>query len=472
MWVNLLVQNYKTKLKQNIRMIWSGISLIADYLAVLLAEIIALYFSEENFSQIDLFIVIPFIYIAFIAAARTYRRIIPFWQRVESLFYSSIYSIIVIFFVRASSTEQSIAFLALLWLFSFIGLIVMRYILKRFLDERKVFKIPLLIIGAQKEALAFTRSINSDIGMSSYNIVGLISDQTPVKELQGYPLLGDFNNIEKIIKNTGINNVLIAVPYLDQAKLKNIIHRAQPLVKNIYIIPNLTAIPMGGIDVETFFTEKIMLIRIHNNLERRFNRIIKYLFDMIVTIVGTICISPLLIAIAIWIYKDSPGPVIFKHIRVGKDGKEFPCYKFRSMCIDAKEKLEELLQNNPEARAEWERDFKLKHDPRITKSGAFLRKTSLDELPQLFNVLKGEMSLVGPRPIIKAEMERYGEHIDDYLMVRPGIAGMWQCSGRNDIDYTERVQMDSWYVRNWSVWLDIMILWRTFKAVFAKKGAY
>lgn len=472
MWVNLLVQNYKTKLKQNIRMIWSGISLIADYLAVLLAEIIALYFSEENFSQIDLFIVIPFIYIAFIAAARTYRRIIPFWQRVESLFYSSIYSIIVIFFVRASSTEQSIAFLALLWLFSFIGLIVMRYILKRFLDERKVFKIPLLIIGAQKEALAFTRSINSDIGMSSYNIVGLISDQTPVKELQGYPLLGAFNNIEKIIKNTGINNVLIAVPYLDQAKLKNIIHRAQPLVKNIYIIPNLTAIPMGGIDVETFFTEKIMLIRIRNNLERRFNRIIKYLFDMIVTIVGTICISPLLIAIAIWIYKDSPGPVIFKHIRVGKDGKEFPCYKFRSMCIDAKEKLEELLQNNPEARAEWERDFKLKHDPRITKSGAFLRKTSLDELPQLFNVLKGEMSLVGPRPIIKAEMERYGEHIDDYLMVRPGIAGMWQCSGRNDIDYTERVHMDSWYVRNWSVWLDIMILWRTFKAVFAKKGAY
>lgn len=472
MWVNLLVQNYKTKLKQNIRMIWSGISLIADYLAVLLAEIIALYFSEENFSQIDLFIVIPFIYIAFIAATRTYRRIIPFWQRVESLFYSSIYSIIVIFFVRASSTEQSIAFLALLWLFSFIGLIVMRYILKRFLDERKVFKIPLLIIGAQKEALAFTRSINSDIGMSSYNIVGLISDQTPVKELQGYPLLGDFNNIEKIIKNTGINNVLIAVPYLDQAKLKNIIHRAQPLVKNIYIIPNLTAIPMGGIDVETFFTEKIMLIRIRNNLERRFNRIIKYLFDMIVTIVGTICISPLLIAIAIWIYKDSPGPVIFKHIRVGKDGKEFPCYKFRSMCIDAKEKLEELLQNNPEARAEWERDFKLKHDPRITKSGAFLRKTSLDELPQLFNVLKGEMSLVGPRPIIKAEMERYGEHIDDYLMVRPGIAGMWQCSGRNDIDYTERVHMDSWYVRNWSVWLDIMILWRTFKAVFAKKGAY
>ena len=215
-----------------------------------------------------------------------------------------------------------------------------------------------------------------------------------------------------------------------------------------------------------------MLIRVRNNLERRFNRIIKYLFDMILTIVGTICISPLLVIIAIWIYKDSPGPVIFKHMRVGKDGKEFPCYKFRSMCVDAKEKLEELLQNDPEARAEWERDFKLKNDPRITKSGAFLRRTSLDELPQIFNVLKGEMSLVGPRPIIKDEMERYGNYINDYLMVKPGITGMWQCSGRNDIGYTERVHMDSWYVRNWSVWLDIMLLWRTFKAVFAKKGAY
>lgn len=474
--MNLLAQNYKTNLKQNIRIIWSGISLMTDYLAILLAEMIAMYFSEENLRYIDLFIVIPFIYIAFIAAARTYRRTIPFWQRVESLFYSSIYSIIAIllfFFVSANSTEHSIAFLALLWLASFICLIIVRYLLKRILDERKIFKIPLLIIGAQEEALAFTRSINNDIGMSSYKIVGLISDKTPIKGLEKYPLLGDFKDIEEIIKTTGINNVLIAIPYLEQVKMQNIIHRVQPLVKNICIIPNLTAIPMGGgIDVETFFTEKIMLIRVRNNLERRLNRIIKYLFDMILTIVGTICISPLLVIIAIWIYKDSPGPVIFKHMRVGKDGKEFPCYKFRSMCVDAKEKLEELLQNDPEARAEWERDFKLKHDPRITKSGAFLRKTSLDELPQIFNVLKGEMSLVGPRPIIKAEMQRYGNYINDYLMVRPGIAGMWQCSGRNDVDYTERVHMDSWYVRNWSVWLDIMILWRTFKAVFAKRGAY
>lgn len=142
------------------------------------------------------------------------------------------------------------------------------------------------------------------------------------------------------------------------------------------------------------------------------------------------------------------------------------------MCIDAKEKLEKLLDTDPEVRAEWEKDFKLKNDPRITKSGAFLRKTSLDELPQIFNVLKGEMSLVGPRPIIKAEMERYGEYINDYLMVKPGITGMWQVSGRNDIDYTERVLLDSWYVRNWSIWIDLVMLFKTIAVVLFRKGAY
>ena len=142
------------------------------------------------------------------------------------------------------------------------------------------------------------------------------------------------------------------------------------------------------------------------------------------------------------------------------------------MCVDADKKLKELLEHDPEAKAEWEKDFKLKHDPRITKSGEFLRKTSLDELPQIFNVLKGEMSLVGPRPIIQDEVPRYGKFIDDYYMVRPGITGMWQTSGRSDIDYDERVQMDTWYVRNWSIWFDIVLLWRTFSVVLNKKGAY
>ena len=158
--------------------------------------------------------------------------------------------------------------------------------------------------------------------------------------------------------------------------------------------------------------------------------------------------------------------------RVGLNGKEFNCYKVRSMCVDADVKLKELLERDPEARKEWETEFKLKNDPRITKSGAFLRKTSLDELPQLFNVLKGEMSLVGPRPIIQDEVPKYGPYIKDFYMVRPGVTGMWQTSGRSDTTYDERVQMDTWYVRNWNVWFDIVLIWRTIAVVLKHKGAY
>jgi undecaprenyl-phosphate galactose phosphotransferase len=150
----------------------------------------------------------------------------------------------------------------------------------------------------------------------------------------------------------------------------------------------------------------------------------------------------------------------------------FDCLKFRTMVPDAAGVLKQLLDTNPGARAEWGRDFKLKDDPRITSIGAFLRRTSLDELPQLWNVLKGEMSLVGPRPIIEVELERYGEEVGYYLETRPGITGLWQISGRNNTSYDDRVALDCWYVRNWSLWYDLVILVKTVRVVLWREGAY
>ena len=200
---------------------------------------------------------------------------------------------------------------------------------------------------------------------------------------------------------------------------------------------------------------------------------IKTIFDFTLTLLGTICISPLLAYIAYRIKKEDPGPVIFKHIRIGKDGKPFPCYKFRSMVTNSAEMLEKYLAENPAAKAEWERDFKLKNDPRITPIGKFLRRTSLDELPQIFNVLKGEMSLVGPRPVVQEELDKYyGDAVKEYCSIRPGITGLWQVSGRSDLDYTERVFLDQWYVKNRNLKLDIKILWQTIGVVLMKKGAY
>lgn len=196
------------------------------------------------------------------------------------------------------------------------------------------------------------------------------------------------------------------------------------------------------------------------------------MIDYILVLVGLLFFWPLLLLIAVWIYLDSPGPVVFKHMRIGKNGRPFPCYKFRTMCVDADLCLAALLEKYPDARNEWEKNYKLKNDPRITGSGAFLRKTSLDELPQIFNVLRGEMSLVGPRPVTEKELVLYGEYLVDYLSVKPGITGMWQVNGRSNTTYAERVQMDSWYVHNWSLLLDLELLCKTFVVGLTHNGAY
>ena len=459
------------------------IFILLDYLAVVAAEQGAVYVrnffweysSMLHISWLNHWIIFPTLYLFFIHINQLYSRRMPFYREVECLFRSCCYatvSIIFVLYVVQLAAHTSRLFVGLFGIFTFMFVTFLRYLVKNFLCSKKLLQIPVLIIGAGKTAELLAKGITQDAGMG-YKIIGLLEDNEVYKGiLCKFPVLGNFSEAEQIIKKLGVRHVFIAAPGLEEHKLGMLIYRIQPLVENIGVIPNLVNVPTGGVEVETLFNEKLLILRLKNNLARPLNRIVKIIFDYTLTLIGGLLILPLLIFIAGWIYKDSPGPVIFKHIRIGKDGKPFPCYKFRTMCVDAKAKLEELLKNDPAARSEWEHDFKLKNDPRITKSGAFLRKTSLDELPQIFNVLRGEMSLVGPRPVIYEELSRYKEFVGDYVMVRPGITGLWQVSGRSDTTYDERVQMDSWYVRNWSVWLDVMLLCRTVKSVIKCKGAY
>ncbi|MEM7812989.1 MAG: undecaprenyl-phosphate galactose phosphotransferase WbaP [Planctomycetota bacterium] len=207
-------------------------------------------------------------------------------------------------------------------------------------------------------------------------------------------------------------------------------------------------------------------------------RILKRTIDLVAVICGGSVISPLLIAIAIAIKLTSPGPIFYGQKRIGRRRREFTAWKFRSMVVDADARLERYLAEHPELRAEWEATHKLKNDPRVTSVGRVLRQTSLDELPQLWNVLVGEMSLVGPRPIVddprfdREYVESHPEAYSLYARVRPGITGLWQVSGRNAHTYERRPQLDQYYVRNWSAWLDIYLLTRTVKAVLCREGAY
>jgi Undecaprenyl-phosphate galactose phosphotransferase WbaP len=198
----------------------------------------------------------------------------------------------------------------------------------------------------------------------------------------------------------------------------------------------------------------------------------KRMLDVAAAVCAAVLCSPLLLALGVWTYISSPGPIFFGHERIGKDGRRFKVWKFRTMVTNAQEILEQHLAENPAAQAEWDATYKLQNDPRITTVGHLLRKTSLDELPQLLNVIKGEMSLVGPRPIVTGEIDRYADTYETYLRVRPGITGFWQVSGRNLTTYDRRVELDRFYVRNWSIWFDLYVLGRTIKTVVCREGAF
>jgi undecaprenyl-phosphate galactose phosphotransferase len=240
---------------------------------------------------------------------------------------------------------------------------------------------------------------------------------------------------------------------------------------DIDIISPLRGLPINNTRVTHFFSRDLLSLRIHNNLGRPLPRLLKRGFDLAAAGLLLLFLAPLMAAIALKLRLVDKGPVLFAHARVGRDGETFRCLKFRSMVPNAKEALERLLASDPAARAEWERDYKLRDDPRITPFGRLLRRTSLDELPQLINVLRGEMSLVGPRPLPADDGDYLGD-VRRRLLVRPGITGLWQVSGRSDLSWDEAVRLDLYYVDNWSLTYDLGILWRTIWVVLRRKGAY
>ena len=458
--------------------------MIFDYVGIVLTEYLAFtirnavdfwsrveYFYPEEY----IFGFVPLLFIIFLGHSRSYRQMKPVVETMREIFLSVFYgwvaSIITIYFLQAG-LRASRSFIILFGLLALFDVCIIRYCVLKFLKLKNIFCEPVIIIGAGLTAERLIKFSQEDLGYR-YKIVGLIDDHPVSKILPDkFKLLGGFSDAKKIIRKFKVRTVIIAAPGISKNQLNDLITDIQPRVKNISFIPDLIGTPMASVDASILFSEKILMLNLRNNLSRRYNRIIKRIFDLTATIFGGILILPIILIIAVAVGIDNRGRIIFAHKRVGMHGKKFYCYKFQTMIPDAQEVLKKYLAENPAAKIEWEESFKLTNDPRVTKLGNFLRRTSLDELPQLWNVILGDMSLVGPRPIVEKEIIKYGENIREYYQVLPGITGMWQVSGRSDTTYPERVAMDTWYVRNWSVWIDIMYLFKTVKAVIAEKGAY
>ena len=348
-----------------------------------------------------------------------------------------------------------------------LGRTVAKYVLHHFeLWGREV-----VILGAGNAGRRVARALQQR-PLDGLRPVALFDDD-PAKrdtEIEGLRVAGTLQDAQTYARAQGVRHAIVAISHASDATLMQLLNTQGRAFKQVQFVPHIEGLPVYGVRAGSL--DNLLALEVDNALNSKLNQSVKRALDLVGVVVGGLIISPFLLLLMLAIYIDSPGRVFFGHRRVGQDGEHFMTWKFRTMVPNAQEVLEEHLARDPLLAQEWQTSFKLQHDPRITRVGKFLRKTSLDELPQLWNVLVGEMSLVGPRPIIDEEVPRYASAFELYKLVRPGMTGHWQVSGRSDTDYPHRVALDSFYIRNWSVWLDIVILMATVKVVLEGDGAY
>jgi len=344
-----------------------------------------------------------------------------------------------------------------------------RIFLRKILARLNCWGVPAILIGSGQIA----RQVFNDMQRHpEYGLipVGFFTDSLSNDMPKNALYLGKICDIEE-------KTALLAVKYAILAKdespdtpyIQQIIRRYGVRFPHLLIIPPSLLNTCSGIIPKDI--GGTLGLEIRHNLQIPSIYRIKRVIDYALTIPALMAALPLIGLLAAWVKLDSPGPVFFKHRRITKNGRQINIYKFRTMDDGAQEVLNELLQSSPKLKEEWAKFGKLENDPRITRTGKWLRKYSLDELPQLFNVLQGKLTLVGPRPLVEKELEIYGEAADLFDRVLPGLTGLWQVSGRNELTYTERARLDLYYVNNWSVWLDLYILAKTVYAVLFRHGA-
>ena len=407
-----------------------------------------------------------------------YSRRRPFSD--EALDIAKVFFVVVVLdavFAYLTKWQFSRSWFITAWLLALVLVPLTRAVVKLVLIRMRQWQRATVILGIGQNALEAAEALNGEVLMGLEIAAFLVppgeSSATEVLEVSGkkIPVLPLGNDPDATLGRFGSPQIIVALEAENLLPHQQLLQRLSARHGDLSIIPPLRGLPLYGMEMTHFFSHEVLMLTVRNNLARPGPRIVKRIFDLVTSAALLVLLAPV-IGLFCWEIRRTGEGAIFGHLRIGQYGKPFRCLKFRTMVPNAEQALEELLARDPRARAEWGRDFKLKNDPRVTAIGTFLRETSLDELPQLWNVLKGEMSLVGPRPIIEEELERYGDQVDYYLEAPPGMTGLWQISGRNDTGYEDRVALDSWYARNWSLWYDLVIMIKTVRVVLARKGAY
>lgn len=356
------------------------------------------------------------------------------------------------------------------WMLSLFFLPVLRFLTKKILIKGKLWQRNILILGARETGKMVLERIKKNKGLG-YNPVGFLDDDKTMinRNLGGVPVLGKVQEIEKWAEDKEVKDVIIAMPGVSRQELLKVVSLCEGVVDEIRIIPDIFGLAILGIEAEDL--DGILLFDLRRNLAKLHNVFIKRTVDIFLSSLGLIVISPLMLSLVVAVKRDSEGSVILKQERLGKEKSIFKLFKFRTMYIDEEKRLREFLKKHLKAREEWERFAKVKsNDPRVTRFGNWLRRCSLDELPQLVNVFKGEMSLVGPRPYLLRNRKKMGESIETITKTVPGMTGLWQVSGKNELTFEDRLKLDEYYVRNWSLWLDFVILVKTVKVVWRGEG--
>lgn len=376
------------------------------------------------------------------------------------------------FFLRQGILSSRIVFV-LAWLLTIIFVPISRRFMRGLCSRQPWWGIPTVIIGDHATGRMMLNLLEGHHRVGLRPVALLVEPgftPTAYSDQATNVFCGDLADGKRLANEYKDCFAVIAMPTSGSDRILAVLNEYADNYRRVLVIPNLFGVKSLSVSAKDICG--VLAVELDQKLTLFIPQRVKRCFDLIVSTTVAFLFSPVFLLLCLLVRMSSPGPIFYGQLRIGKSGQTFKVWKFRSMVVNADAVLKSHLDANPAMREEWECDHKLKRDPRVTWAGRFLRKSSLDELPQIWNVICGEMSLVGPRPITQSEIERYGKIFGQYLRVIPGVTGLWQVSGRNNTSYELRTRIDDYYVRNWSLSMDLYILFRTFKTIFLSEGAY